>query len=60
MVHYSDEMLRLAEAGLKRVTISLDAIDEEVHQQMSDYLTFVSQILDGIEAAREVGLSQSK
>ena len=50
----------LAEAGLKRVTISLDAIDEEVHQQMSDSSVTVSQILDGIEAAREVGLSQSK
>ena len=50
----------LAEAGLKRVTISLDAIDEEVHQQMSDSSVTVSQILDGIEAAREVGLSPIK
>ena len=50
----------LSKAGLKRVTISLDAIDEDVHQQMSDSSVTVAQILDGIEAAREAGLSPIK
>ena len=50
----------LSKAGLKRVTISLDAIDEDVHQQMSDSSVTVTQILDGIEAAREAGLSPIK
>ena len=50
----------LSKAGLKRVTISLDAIDEDVHQQMSDSSVTVAHILDGIEAAREAGLSPIK
>ena len=41
----------LSSAGLKRVTISLDAIDEEVHQKMSDSSVTVAEILDGIDAA---------
>ena len=50
----------LSKAGLKRVTISLDAIDEDVHQQMSDSSVTIAHILDGIEAAREAGLSPIK
>ena len=50
----------LSSAGLKRVTISLDAIDEEVHQKMSDSSVTVAEILDGIDAAIEVGLSPIK
>ena len=50
----------LSSAGLKRVTISLDAIDEEVHQKMSDSSVNVAEILDGIDAAIEVGLSPIK
>ena len=61
----NDSLLRrhadaLSSAGLKRVTISLDAIDEEVHQKMSDSSVTVAEILDGIDAAIEVGLSPIK
>ena len=42
------------------MTISLDAIDEEVHQKMSDSSVTVAEILDGIDAAIEVGLSPIK
>jgi len=41
----------LAESGLSRVTISLDAIDQEVHSEITDSKVPVTGILDGISAA---------
>ena len=41
----------LAESGLSRVTISLDAIDQEVHSKITDSKVPVSDILEGISAA---------
>ena len=41
----------LAESGLSRVTISLDAIDQEVHSKITDSKVSVTDILDGISAA---------
>jgi cyclic pyranopterin phosphate synthase len=41
----------LAESGLSRVTISLDAIDQEVHSKITDSKVLVTDILDGISAA---------
>ena len=51
---------KLAEAGLDRVTVSLDALDPEVHSQMSDSNIPVGTVLDGIEAALEAGLTPLK
>ncbi len=50
----------LGEAGLKRITVSLDALDDAVFQRMNDVGVSVSQVLDGIEAAREAGLTPIK
>lgn len=50
--------LRLA--GLNRVTISLDALDPELHRQMSDSNISVDSILEGIDEAVRVGLSPVK
>ena len=50
--------LRLA--GLNRVTISLDALDPELHKQMSDSNISVDSILEGIDEAVRVGLSPVK
>ena len=50
----------LGEAGLKRITVSLDALDDTVFQRMNDVGVSVSQVLDGIEAAREAGLTPIK
>lgn len=50
----------LRNAGLDRVTVSLDAVDDAVFRRMSDVDMPVSRILDGIEAAREVGLAPVK
>ena len=50
----------LRDAGLGRVTVSLDAVDDAVFRRMSDVDMPVSRILDGIEAARAVGLAPVK
>jgi len=50
----------LSAAGLKRVTVSLDALDEPTFSRMTDSQTRVSQILAGIDAARQSGLEPVK
>jgi GTP 3',8-cyclase len=46
----------LAAAGLKRVTVSLDSLDDEPFRVMNDTDFPVEAVLDGIEAARAAGL----
>ncbi|HEX2765283.1 MAG TPA: GTP 3',8-cyclase MoaA [Candidatus Limnocylindria bacterium] len=50
----------LADAGLHRVTVSLDALDDETFMRMNDVRFPVRRVLDGIEAAREAGLGPIK
>lgn len=50
----------LKAAGLDRVTISLDALDDTVLQRMSDATTSVREVLASIEQARAVGLGRVK
>lgn len=50
----------LASAGLGRVTVSLDAIDAPTFRQMTDSRTSLSDVLRGIDAAREAGLTPVK
>ena len=50
----------LKDAGLKRVTVSLDSLDETTFQRMNDVDFPVSDVLDGIEAAHRVGLGSVK
>lgn len=47
-------------AGLQRITVSLDAIDDEVFKQMNGRGFPVSRVLEGIEKAAEVGLNPIK
>ena len=56
----SREAPRLAEAGLDRVTISLDAIDQELHSTITDSNVPVSDILEGIADAVSSGLDPVK
>jgi cyclic pyranopterin phosphate synthase len=51
---------RLAEAGLRRVTVSLDSLDDAVFRRMNDVDFPVTRVLAGIEAAAEAGLSPIK
>jgi cyclic pyranopterin phosphate synthase len=50
----------LKAAGLNRVTISLDALDDGVFKQMNDVDFPVSDVLAGIEEADRVGFRQIK
>jgi cyclic pyranopterin phosphate synthase len=50
----------LHEAGLHRVTISLDADDDETFMRLNDARVPVARVLAGIEAAEAVGLGPIK
>ncbi len=51
---------RLAEAGLSRVTISLDSLDPDVFRRMSGGRGRLEDVLAGIRAVEEAGLSPVK
>ena len=42
----------LREAGLQRVTVSLDSLDEDVFRAMNDMGVPLARVLEGIAAAR--------
>jgi len=46
----------LSKAGLARVTVSLDSLDDATFQRMNDAQVPVREVLQGIERARAVGL----
>ena len=46
----------LADAGLKRVTVSLDSLDDATFRSMNDADFPVQKVLDGIDAAAAAGL----
>ncbi|MBF5011259.1 GTP 3',8-cyclase MoaA [Burkholderia pseudomultivorans] len=56
----ADKARTLRDAGLSRVTVSLDALDDAVFRRMSDADVSVSRVLAGIEAAQAAGLAPVK
>ncbi len=50
----------LAAAGLERITVSLDSLDDEVFRAMNDVDFPVARVLAGIEAAATAGLGPVK
>ena len=50
----------LKDAGLNRVTVSLDGLDDAIFRRMNDVDFPVADVLDGIETAHAAGLSQIK
>jgi len=50
----------LAEAGLHRITVSLDALDDETFMRMNDARVPVARVLDGMRAAEAAGLGPIK
>ena len=50
----------LRDAGLQRVTVSLDAMDDAIFRRMNDVDFPVADVLDGIAAAEAVGLGPIK
>jgi GTP 3',8-cyclase len=56
----ADKAAGLARAGLQRVSVSLDSLDDAVFRRMNDTDFPVSRVLDGIEAAQRAGLAPIK
>jgi cyclic pyranopterin phosphate synthase len=50
----------LHDAGLKRVTVSLDSLDDAVFKSMNDVDFPVARVLEGMDAAEAVGLAPLK
>ncbi|HVY81237.1 MAG TPA: radical SAM protein, partial [Steroidobacteraceae bacterium] len=50
----------LKAAGLKRITVSLDSLDQDVFAKMNGGLGSVEDVLNGIEHARRAGLDPIK
>jgi GTP 3',8-cyclase len=51
---------QLKDAGLQRVTVSLDTLDDEIFKQMNGRGFSAQRVLQGIEKAAEVGLAPIK
>ena len=56
----SQQAQALRDAGLQRVTVSLDSLDDEVFGRMNGRGFRVKTVLDAIDKAREVGLAPIK
>ena len=52
--------LALKQAGLNRLTVSLDALDDVVFQRMNDVGFPVAEVLAGLDAALEAGMGPIK
>ncbi len=50
----------LKDAGLDRLTVSVDSLDDELFQRMNDVRFPVSRVFDGIDAAHAVGIGPIK
>ncbi len=58
--HLAEHAVALREAGLRRVTVSLDTLDEAIFRQMSGGRGTVARVLAGIAAADAAGLGPVK
>jgi cyclic pyranopterin phosphate synthase len=56
----ADQAQALADAGLQRVTVSLDSLDDAVFRAMNDVEFPVARVLEGIAAAERAGLTPVK
>ena len=56
----ADKARALKEAGLQRVTVSLDTLDDETFRRMNGRDFGTKRVLEGLEAAQRVGLSPIK
>lgn len=59
-VHLAKYAQQLADAGLGRVTVSLDALDDETFRKVADTTVSVETVLEGIAAAVAAGLRPVK
>ena len=57
LIHQAED---LAAAGLSRVTVSLDSVDDRAFREMNDVDMPIDRVLQGIEAAARAGLTPIK
>ena len=50
----------LRDAGLRRITVSLDSVDEQVFSSMADVTIPLARVLEGIDAAAAAGFDSVK
>lgn len=55
-----DKARELKKSGLHRITVSLDAIDQDTFMKMNDRNVSVQKVLDGIDNARSAGFDNIK
>ena len=55
-----DKAQELKKSGLHRITVSLDAIDQDTFMKMNDRNVSVQKVLDGIDNARSAGFDAVK
>ncbi len=55
-----DKARELKKSGLHRITVSLDAIDQDTFVKMNDRNVSVQKVLDGIDNARSAGFDNIK
>jgi len=55
-----EKAIALREAGLNRITVSLDSLDDAVFRRMNDVDFPVARVLDAIDAASDAGLDPIK
>lgn len=56
----AEQAAALADAGLRRVTVSLDSLDDEAFKKLNGREYSVAPVLEGIEAAARAGLAPIK
>ena len=56
----ADKARALKEAGLRRISVSLDTLDDDIFRRMNGRDFGTRRVLEGMEAARRVGLSPIK
>jgi cyclic pyranopterin phosphate synthase len=56
----AEKAAALADAGLQRVTVSLDSLDDEVFARLNDVRFPVARVLAGLSAAEQAGLAPIK
>ena len=57
LIHQAED---LAAAGLSRVTVSLDSVDDQIFREMNDVDMPFDRVVQGIEAASRAGLTPVK
>ena len=57
---FAEKVKALKDAGLQRVTISLDTLDDEIFKRMNGRGFGIEKVLEGIESAEKLGLKPIK